>query len=917
MKKCIFASLATVFSLLLLSHGLQAAEPTTLYDIRVGQHSGFTRVVLDSAGERPLKIGPAAADSLTIVYDRMRLERPSVVMFRDLTGAVTRVSRQQAGNQTLVTVTFRRPNTAVKSFYMTGKPSEKITYRLVLDFYPPGSAATGPGTMVAVAPQKAPEPAPMPVGTRPAKKPPVAAPVEKVQAKTQPEAAAPAVTGEEASEGKEEGEEISSAQSLFENFSGEISVIGRIRNDDAKDSLFTQYQDPKAVSGNFDVTYREEDRYAFSADGKNLGQDDLNLSFRGNWYGKIKGGITYDEIPHRFAFDARTLYTGVGSDFLSLNDGLQSDLQTAGLGTVAAATRLNTEFATASDSGDPEIKRKKLSMDVNFVAADPFSFRAEFSHVEQDGTRPFFGSFGLNSTAEIFEPIDNDTWNLKLIAEYAKDLLLLNATYYYQHFENNEDSLTFDNPFSTTDSLINGPGAGRIDLAPDNHYQNISLMGSYSNLPFRSRLSANAAWGWMTQDDDLLPFSSNSALVFPINYSDPANLPAGDADAKVNTTLFNTTLNSQPLDYMRLKANFRYYDYDNKTDRIILPDGYVESDSSPVLGALPNPIATLPSSYTNTKADLNLGFDVWTRTRLNLDYTYRRTDRDNREVDKQTDNIFGVAVDTNPVMWGDFRASYTRTITDIDDYDYNVYLQSGQDLNQLPALRKYTEADVTRDRVQLLANAYPVDPLVLSASFIYGRDDYTDSPYGLTDDHHYAFTLDGDYTLTDRLNLNAFYVYENYKNKQQARGEFDEDNDGISTVTDWRAEGEDKVNTFGGGITYAILPGRLDFKLSYAYSKVNGKIDFSIPNGSVPDFDTVDDTTLQTLDTNLKYNFWDSFFVTVGYRWEKFDYDDYNLEGFTNVPTDAGGNYNGAILSDTLWEDYAAHLFYTKLTYKF
>jgi MtrB/PioB family decaheme-associated outer membrane protein len=906
MKKYLLASLVMIFSVSALSQNLQAEELTTLYNIRLGQHSGFTRLVFDSGGPRPQKIGPATADSVTIVYTQLELERSPSRLFRDLKGAVANVRHQREANQSVITVTFSGSNTAVKSFYMQGKPTEKIGYMLILDFYPAGSALVGPGTLVAVA------------GATAVAAPSPATAVQIVETQSPvpaATAAAPAVAQVDAAEDEEE--EPSDAENYLENFSGEIGFVLRARNDDAKDSLYTQYRDPQAVSGEFGAKYEEKDRFVFKADGNNLGQDDVNVNFRANWYGKIKGGITYDEIPHRFAFDSRTLFSGVGSDFLTLDDGLQTDLETAGVGSVAAANRLKTEFATASSSGDPEIKRKKLSGDFEFVASDPFSFRAEFSREKKDGTRPTFGAFGLDNTSEIFENVDDETLTLKLIAEYAQDQLLLNATYYYQNFNNNADSLTFDNPFSVTDNLLTGPGRGRIDMAPDNHYQNVSLAGSYSDLPFKSRISASAAKGWMRQDDDLMPFTTNTALVFPIDYSNPANLPAGDADVKVDTTLINASLAAQPLSYMRLKGRFRYYDYDNKTDRITFPDGYVNADSSPVTGALANPIATLPSSYSNTKADLNLGFDVWTRTRLNLDYTYKRTKRDNREVERQTDNIFGAAIDTAPIPWSDFRASYTRTETDIDDYNYNVYLQSGEDLEQLPGLRKYTQADVSRDRIGLLANMYPIDPLVLSASATYGKDDFKDSPYGLIEDKHYVISLDGDYTLTDRLNINAFYVYEHYKNRQIARGEFDEDGDGISTVTDWQAEGKDNVNTFGGGISYAVIPDKLDFKFTYSYSDIDGKIDFSLPNGSVPDFDTVDDTKFHTLDANLKYNIWGGFFVTLGYTWEKFDYDDYNKEGFTNVPTDASGNFQGAVLSDTLWEDYSSHIVYSKLSFKF
>ena len=906
-KKYLFVSFVVmVIGFSLLSGRLQAAEVTTLYNIRLGQHSGFTRLVFDAGGARPVKVGPATADSVSIVYTQVEFARSPARLFRDLQGAVANVSHQRAANQTMITVTFSGPDTAVKSFYMQGKPGEKIGYRLILDFYPAGSALVGPGTLVAVA-EAAPAPAASAAAAAPAVEPqaPVAAAAAAAQAAAPPEAE------------EDAAEETSAAENLMQNFSGDIGLILRGRNDDAKDSLFTQYRDPQSVSGEFWVRYEEKDRFVFKADGNNLGQDDVNVSFSGNWYGKIKGGITYDEIPHRFAFDARTLYFGVGSDDLVLDDGLQSDLEAAGVGTVAAADRLKTEFGTASASGDPEIKRKKMSMDIEFVATDPFSLRAEFSGEEKDGTRPTFGAFGLDNTSELFENVDNETMTLKLIAEYARNQLLLNATYYYQNFDNNADSLTFDNPFSVSDNLLSGPGRGRIDVAPDNHYQNVSLAGSYSDLPWSSRVSVNTAWGWMRQDDDLLPFTTNTALGFPIDYSNPANLPAGDADVQVDTTLVDATLATQPLDYMRFKGRLRYYDYDNKTDRIIFPDGYVNADSSPVTGALANPIATLPSSYSNTKADFNLGFDVWTRTRLNLDYTYKRTKRDNREVERQTDNIYGASIDTDPIPWSDFRASYTRTETDIDDYNDNVYLQSGEDLEQLPGLRKYTQADVSRDRVGLLANVYPIDPLVLSASATYGKDDFKDSPYGLVEDKHYVISLDGDYTLTDRLNINAFYVYEHYKNRQVARGEFDEDGDGITTVTDWQAEGKDEVNTVGGGITYGVIPDKLDFKITYSYSDIDGKIDFDLPGQSVPGFDAVDDTSFHRLDANLKYNIWGSFFVTLGYVWEKFDYDDYNKDGFTYVPTDAGGNFQGAVLSDTLWEDYDAHVVYSKFSIKF
>jgi MtrB/PioB family decaheme-associated outer membrane protein len=787
-------------------------------------------------------------------------------------------------------ITFKSPNTEVKSFYLEGEPPRKDAYRLILDFYPKGSPTASPGTKVPVITAETVKPAP---ALAPAEKP------EKVVKKAEPPEKPAVAVKEEVPPAKKEApvEEPREAPSAVESFlthlSGEASIIARpIRSGDDDSAKFTEYRDFNIVTGEWDVKYEKKDEYFFQTDAKNVGQDDQYYNFMLNRYGKFKTGASYDEIPHRFAFDAKTLYSGVGSGNLTLNDQLQTDLQN---GVITIDQAFNNAV-----SGDPEFKRKKAKLNFEWVALDPFSFKVDLGYEKQDGTRPFFGSFGLTNTVEIFEPIDNRTLEMKLIAEYAKNPYFFNATYYYQNFENNEDTLTWDNPFRITDAF-GEPAKGLIDLAPDNYYQSISLSGSYTNLPFGSRISANASWGWMRQNDDLVPFTTNTALVAPINYSDPSTLPQDDADAKVNTSLYNVSLLARPLDYMRVKGNFRYYDYDNETDKIVFPNGYVNADSTPRLSQ----IQTLPSSYDKTKADVDLGFDVMTRTRLNLDYTYDRTKRTNREVDRQEDHIFGGSIDTRPFSWSDFRASYKRTERDISNYDFAVYNKSGEDLDQLPGLRKYTQADVSRDRVQFLANVYPIEPLAFSGSFTYGRDDFNDSDFGLTDDHHYILTFDADYAIMDRLHLHAFYNYERYEYEQKGQGEFNG-----PPVINWKAQGNDKINTIGGGVKFAVIPDRLDFDISYSYSDVDGEIDFDIPGGGVVDWDTVDETQLHILDTKLISRIWGGFFLTLGYLYEKFDYDDFNTEGFTNTPTDA-------ILAGTLPEDYTAHIFYTKLTYKF
>jgi MtrB/PioB family decaheme-associated outer membrane protein len=869
---------------LLLSHMAWAAGSTKLYKIRLGQHPGFTRLVFDTEGERPLRIGPADADEVNVVYEQLNFAALPDRLFRNLRGAVTRVSHQRLDGQSVLTITFRRPDTEVKTFYLPAEPPKKGLYRLVLDFYPGGSTTASPGTRVPVKMAETEKAAPVPTPDLMEKPEPV---VRKAEPPEKSEMAAEEKTPEKEEEPTEVTAEAPSAfETLIANLSGEASVLGRpLRSGDNESSKFTEYSDFNLVTGEWDLKYEKENEYRIETDAQNVGQDDQYYSLGVNQYGKFKAGVSYDEIPHRYTFDVKTLYSGVGSGNLTLPDSLQSDLQN---GVITIDQAFNSAV-----SGDPEFDRKTTKLNFEWLAKDPFSFRTEFSYEKQDGTRPMFGSFGTAFTpVELFEPIDNETYQIKLIAEYAKLPFFLNATYHYSNFKNNENTLIFDNPFRATDAIL-GPSRGRIDLAPDNDYHNASVSGSYTDLPFKGRISGTAAWGWMRQNDDLIPYTINTAIAAPA-------LPNDSADAEVKTSLYNVMLSARPTNKMHVKGRFRYYEYDNDTQEINFP-GFVSSDD--FFDA--TPIVNQPVSYKKMRAKTDLGYDVWKRSRLNLGYTYDRIEQTNREVDTIQDHIFSGAIDTNPSSWLSLKASYERTERDISNYDFDVYLGGGLDLEQLAGLRKYTEADVSRDRVQFLANVFPVEPLAFSGSFIYGRDDFDKSAFGLTDDEHYILSLDADYALTDRLHLNAFYSYEKYENTQKGFGEFDGGPD-----TDWDAKGRDVINTAGGGIKFGIIPDRLDFDISYSYSNIDGNIDFNIPGGGAVDWDSVDETELHILDTKLSYRIWKGCFVTLGYVYEKFKYDDYNVEGFTNTPTDA-------ILAGTLPQDYTAHIGYMKLTYKF
>ena len=873
---------AVLIHALFLTAGAQAAG-TTLHNIREGLHDKYTRLVLDCQGDLPQTVGPARRQFFAVRFRDLTVRADIKNISSRLRGRIRRVDLVEAKAADEVRLQFRSSDVQVKTLLMKSKPVPDGRYRLVIDVFPK------PDSKIKSGPKSG-------AGALPV---PAAAPAPVVQVAAKPEAVAAVAANPVAGSPDKRAETAPDKASAAEDakhwtYSGEASLTLTAADGEDDSSKFEEYRDiSRPAAGDVSFEAEKDKQVYLKGSAVDVGRDDPSLDAEAGRYGRYDVDFHYDRLIHRYAYDAKTLYSGIGSSVMTLDDVLQTNVQAAP--TLAdTAVLLDGALSTAA-TGDPETTRDRYKLGFRLTALEPFNISVTVGHETRAGTRPFAGAFNNAQMVELFEPIDYETTDLRISGEYNHRNMMVNVAYHYSQFSNAIDTLTFDNPLSATDAAL-APSTGRIDLAPDNQYHNLSLTGAWTQLPANSQITANVALGWMLQDDELVSLTSNTALTAP-------DLPVNSADARVNTSLYYLRLTSHPLPYMHLKANLRYYDYDNRTGRIDFSGGYVDSDETVIGTAITN----LPTSYTKTRAGLDLEFDMTARTRLGVGYQFEHTDREHREVEKQDDNILKTSLDSRALDWMDLRASYERTDRRIGDYNYDVYLLSGEDLSELPQIRKYDQADMVRDRYGVSATVYPAQAWSLTGAFTYGTDDFKDSPYGLLEDDHTIASLDTDYMFNDRTTANFFYTYERYENTQR----------GSSSGVDWTASGNDRIQTVGGGVTLALIPKRLDFNLTYAFSDADGDLSFTSPSGTFAAFDAVDDAKIHTLKTKLSYQLSKHMALSLGYMWEKFDYKDYNTDGFGHVPTDAAGDYQGALLAGTLPRDYDAHLVYTQLTLKF
>ena len=119
---------------------LDAATSTKFRQIRLGVHPGFTRLVFDAVGDRPVSVGPATDAGIDIEFSEIAPDAMPKRAFNLNKSALTGIGLQRSDRSTRITISFRRAGTTVKHQFLAGKPSAAGHYRLLMDFFPPSAS---------------------------------------------------------------------------------------------------------------------------------------------------------------------------------------------------------------------------------------------------------------------------------------------------------------------------------------------------------------------------------------------------------------------------------------------------------------------------------------------------------------------------------------------------------------------------------------------------------------------------------------------------------------------------------------------------------------------------------------------------------------------------------------------------------
>jgi MtrB/PioB family decaheme-associated outer membrane protein len=373
-------------------------------------------------------------------------------------------------------------------------------------------------------------------------------------------------------------------------------------------------------------------------EGGGAGRDDAFYRAEVGRRGWLRLGLFYDAVPHVLANDARSLFEGIGSESLTLPAPLIPGTSTPPFAALDGALNGTGERQL-------EIERDRAGVNLALRALPDLSLSAHYRRERREGERPFGGSIFFSfvnfpppavqangSVIETVEPIDSLTHDFGTGLQYSGKRVQANLAYRGSTFESHVEELRWQNPFFLPGLPVN---EARAALAPDNRAH--SLRGDLAlALPLQGRWTASAAFGWMSQEQDLLTGTINPA--FP-DWTGLDSLARSDADARVETWLLDSSLRLRPLRPLTLRLHLRYFERDDHTGYVaynpLVPDyGYVPEDGRfGVVGRY----AAVPFDHTRVLGEGSLLWRTPWGANLELEYSHEDFDRKRRARDTRED----------------------------------------------------------------------------------------------------------------------------------------------------------------------------------------------------------------------------------------------------------------------------------------
>ena len=356
----------------------------------------------------------------------------------------------------------------------------------------------------------------------------------------------------------------------------EVGIIESFADEDA--AKFKEYRDMSdgLLLNHFNLSASGSDGTFFNVEGGSVGREDQYYFGNAGRYNDWKVRGFYNEIPHVFSTTAKVLWSGGGTNNLTLlpQFGYSRTANAALNGSIVPMTTFRSLVSALPDT-DIELTRKKGGFRLDKTLPKGWNFYAEYSLEKRQGDRTFGqtgGGFPDNANGgpiEVLEPINYNTHEAAAGLSWADKLNALNIRFEASIFQDANKEVQWENPFVNPTLTGNGH-IMQFSTPPDN--QEYGLKVDYARqLPqlWDSSLNVTLSFATQSNDDDLAPETSHQGLdcntVTDCSYVNQLykngipTLSQMTSDLRNDISLAYAKWSLHPADNLALNANVRWY----------------------------------------------------------------------------------------------------------------------------------------------------------------------------------------------------------------------------------------------------------------------------------------------------------------------------------------------------------------------
>lgn len=666
---------------------------------------------------------------------------------------------------------------------------------------------------------------------------------------------------------------------------GSFDAGVRVSDVDGDAARFQRYRDLRDGGFLENFRYRREmDDWLFRADFAHIGYRDQRYEADFNRFGKVKAYFQWDQIPLYYSADTRTPYLPTATGLFELND----ETQLANSLAVVTATAGPLELRQRRDIarfGVLVTPGRNLDLSVNVASSG------------REGQMQWSGTFGFNNAVELPAPLDQRTTDMNAAAEWGNDRGSVRLQYDGSWFTNQVQTIVWDNPLRLTDSPTAGSGRGRMALWPDSTMNAVSLTGAV-RLPARSRATAYLSLGAWNQDEDLLPFTINSAIA-PI----PLDRPTAEAQAQISAVSLNYS--SRPLDRLWFNARYRRYDFDNQTPEFHVTSS-VAYDQTLQASLL---TAAEPFGYVRNWVDVDASYDLTTFAALRIGYGLEDVDRTFRLFETTNEHTFRASIDSTGNHIVTVRGVYEhsrRTGTGLDE-------EVLDDIGEQISLRQFDISNRNRNRFSTIVQVMPIDRLGLNATIGLGKDERPDAAFGLQEADTRFYSLGFDVTPSETVSAGFTWGFDKYTSLQRSR----QANPGVQfndPTRDWSTDGLDRVQYVAASVDLLKAIPKTDVRFGYDFNRSVGRYAYLLPpNTALVAPQQLPDVLneLHRVTADVQYFFARRLAAGFAYWYDKYEVEDFALgpQTITRI------NMPSSLLLGNAWRPYRANTGWIRLSY--